>query len=48
MSKKFKNKKKGFLKLIILIVTALFLIRYFHISFWDIIDWIKNLISHIF
>lgn len=45
MRTNFKNKEGGFLKLILFIVIAIFLINYFNISFGDIIDWIKNLIS---
>jgi hypothetical protein len=48
MKENFKNEKSGFLKLIILIVIALFLIKYFKINLSDVIDWIKNLISYIF
>ena len=33
----------GFLKLIIFIIVALFLMKYFDISLSDIIDWIKNI-----
>ena len=42
-----KNKKAGFLKLIIIIVIALFLMSYFKISLSDVLDWLKDLISNI-
>lgn len=38
-----KNEQGGFLKLIIFIIIALFLMKYFDISVSDIIDWIKNI-----
>ena len=43
-----KNQQGGFLKLIIIIVVVLFLLKYFDISFSDIINWIKTLFNSIF
>lgn len=45
MINNIKNEKAGFLKLIILIIVALFFINYFNISFNDIINWIKGLFN---
>lgn len=41
------NQKGGFLKLIIFIVIALFLMKYFKISLSDVIDWLKNLFNSV-
>jgi len=38
-----KNKQNGFLKIIIIIVIALVLLNYYHISVYDAIDWLKSL-----
>ncbi|OGI67498.1 hypothetical protein A3A05_01540 [Candidatus Nomurabacteria bacterium RIFCSPLOWO2_01_FULL_41_12] len=38
-----KNKQGGFLKLIILIVIAVLLLRYFGITGTEAIDWVKSL-----
>ncbi len=56
MKDKLKNKKSGFLKLIIVIIIALLLMRYFHITISDIlnyfnlswseiIDWLKKALN---
>ena len=42
------NKRGGFLKLIIFIVIALFLIKYFNISINDIVNWVKTLSNSVF
>jgi len=55
MLENIKNQKEdepastqgGFLKLIIFIIIALFLMKYFGISFSDIVDWIKNLFNNV-
>ncbi|KKP24646.1 MAG: hypothetical protein UR25_C0002G0090 [Candidatus Nomurabacteria bacterium GW2011_GWE1_32_28] len=39
----YNNKEGGFLKLIIFLVIALFLMKYFKINASDIINWIKDL-----
>ncbi len=38
-----KNEQGGFLKLIIFIVIALFLMSYFEISLSDVFNWVKAL-----
>jgi len=38
-----KNKQNGFFKIIIIIVIALVLLNYYHISVYDAIDWLKSL-----
>ena len=43
-----KNKQGGFLKLIIFIIIALLIMKYFNISVSDIINWFKTLFSTIF
>ncbi len=44
-----KNKQNGFLKSIILIVIALFLLSYFfHISPKTVFDWVVNVIRSVF
>jgi len=40
-----KNEEGGFLKLIIFIVIALLLMKYFKISFSDVVDWVKALFN---
>ncbi len=44
MKNDIKNKEGGFIKLIIFIVIALFLMKYFKISLSDVIDWIKGIV----
>lgn len=44
MKNDIKNKEGGFLKLIIFIVIALFLMKYFKVSVSDVIDWIKSIV----
>jgi len=41
------NNQGGFLKLIVVIIIALFLMSYFHITFGNIIDWVKKLLSNV-
>ena len=44
----FKNKQEGgFIKLIIFIVIALFLMKYFKISISDVFEWIKTLLNSV-
>lgn len=43
-----KNQKGGFLKLVILIVVALLLLKYLHISLSDVFDWTVKLLNKIF
>jgi len=38
----------GFLKLIIFIIIALFLMKYFKISLSDVLDWLKALFNSVF
>lgn len=38
-----KSKKDGFVKLIIVIIIAFLLLRYFGITITEIIDWLKGL-----
>lgn len=44
MKNDIKNKEGGFIKLIIFIVIALFLMKYFKVSLSDVIDWIKSIV----
>jgi hypothetical protein len=48
MMNNLKNKQGGFLKLIIFIIIALLIMKYFNISVSDIINWFKTLFSTIF
>jgi len=48
MDYNIKNEQSGFLKLIIFIIVALFLMKYFKISVSDIIDWVKTLFDSVF
>ncbi|MEK7088910.1 MAG: hypothetical protein AAB913_02150 [Patescibacteria group bacterium] len=48
MNYNIKNKQSGFLKLIIFIIIALFLMKYFKISISDVIDWVKILFNSVF
>ncbi|MFA4975178.1 MAG: hypothetical protein WC839_01265 [Candidatus Paceibacterota bacterium] len=48
MSNNTKNKQKGFLKIIIIIVIALFLFKYFNITISDVFNWIKTLFNTVF
>jgi hypothetical protein len=43
MDNKHRNQKGGFLQLIIVIVIALVALRYYHVSFQDVLDWFKSL-----
>ena len=40
---KFKNKQGGFLELIIFIVVAFLLMRYFDLTISEIVNWLKGL-----
>jgi hypothetical protein len=44
MQNKTKNKQGGFFELIILIVIALILLNYYHISARDAVDWFTTLL----
>jgi hypothetical protein len=44
---KSNRKEGGFLKLIILIVIALFLMSYFKVSLTDIFNWLKDAIANV-
>ena len=48
MNKKLKNKEGGFLKTIIIIIIALFILKHFNISVSDAIDWLKDLWDSVF
>ncbi len=48
MINNLKNEQGGFLKLIILIIVALFLMKYFKISLSDVFNWIKALFDSVF
>lgn len=41
------NKEKGFLKIIIIIVIALLLMRYYNISVDDALNWIKSFVNSV-
>lgn len=43
-----KNKSKGFLQYIIIIVIAVFLMSYFNITFREFVDWFITAIKSIF
>jgi len=45
---KQENKQEGFLKLILFIIVAVILLRYFDISVSEIVDWVKTLWNSIF
>ncbi len=48
MNISMKNEQGGFLKLIIFIVIALFLLSYFHVTVSQAVDWIVNVIKNVF
>ena len=43
-----KNKKSGFLQLIIIVVIAIFLMSYFHVTIKDFIDWFIAAVKNVF
>ena len=48
MNNNTKNKQGGFIiKLIIFVVAAFFVMKYFNISVSDVIDWVKALFSSV-
>ncbi|HEY4503295.1 MAG TPA: hypothetical protein VJC14_02590 [Candidatus Paceibacterota bacterium] len=47
MLKNFKNKQGGFLRLIILIVALIFLMKYFGVSFSEIIRWLEIFLNYV-
>jgi len=42
-----KNKQKGFIQLIILIIVALIALKYFGLTVGEVIDWIKTFLDKI-
>lgn len=48
MNNMIRNQQGGFLKLIIFIIIALLLMKYFNISLSDIINWIKVVFNTVF
>ncbi len=42
MNREIKNRQGGFLQLIILIVVAVLLMKYFNVSVSDVVDWFKS------
>ncbi len=47
MEKRVENKEGGFLKLVILIIVALIIMKYLHISLSDILNWFKTLFKSV-
>ena len=47
MKNNIKNKNGGFIKLIIFIVIALLLMKFFNITFSEIITWFKSFFGNI-
>ena len=47
MINNLKNRKGGFLELIIFIIVAFLLMRYFHITLTQIFDWLKGLFNSV-
>lgn len=47
MKREKGNGQDGFLKLIIFIIIAVFLLKYFHVSFSDIFEWLKTLFNNV-
>ena len=47
MNSNIKSEQEGFLKLIIIIVIALLLMKYFHITFNDVVNWFKGVLKGI-
>jgi len=43
-----KNRQGGFLKLIILIIVAVLILSYFHISVREVFDWVVNAFQRVF
>ncbi len=48
MNSNIKSEQGGFLKLIVLIVIALLLMKYFKVSVTDVIDWFKTVFNSVF
>ncbi|MFH1608712.1 MAG: hypothetical protein ABH951_01685 [Patescibacteria group bacterium] len=49
MSKlKFKNKRGGFLKLILIIIVVVFLLSYFHVTISGVFNWIVHAFQSVF
>ena len=48
MKNQFKNKKGGFLELIILIIAIVFLLSYFHITISVAWDWLVGIFKSVF
>lgn len=47
MKNKINNKQSGFLKIIILIVIALLLMKYFNITISGVIDWFTSFFGNV-
>jgi len=43
-----KNNKSGFLQLIIIIIIAIFIMSYFHVTIKDFIDWFITAVKNVF
>jgi hypothetical protein len=48
MMNKLKNKNGGFLELIIIIILAIFLLNYFHLSVDGVLNWFRVAFNNIF
>jgi hypothetical protein len=47
INNKIENKQGGFLRLIVIIIIAYFLMRYLHITISDVFNWFKAIINSI-
>jgi hypothetical protein len=48
MFNNFKNKKGGFIETVVIIIVAILLMRYFHISVGDVFRWIGRQLQGVF
>ncbi len=48
MNQNLKNQEEGFLKTIILVIIALFILKYYGITISDAISWVRNLFESVF
>lgn len=48
MTSELKNREGGFLKLIILIIIALFVMKYSGITISEVVDWFKTTFGSVF
>lgn len=46
--KYWQNKNKGFLQLIVVLVIAIFLMSYFHVTARDVWEWFINALNNVF